>query len=162
MISKVPMPSLRLHRPQHTIPIASLHMPGAILPATSCIGAFGRAAASAWIASSCRRPKPTQKFYIACPPSLGIGRQGFVDMKSAKSSPPWRCSSRPNSSEHKTDSGRADFPRAREVVSRDGFRRNHFSSFRSHFGGLRRRPETNTGEIDNDQPGESRALPKQV
>src|SRR6266478_4832824 len=45
-------------RHQHTIPIALAALPGAILPATSCLGAFRMPAdRSAWIASSCRRPK---------------------------------------------------------------------------------------------------------
>jgi two-component system nitrate/nitrite response regulator NarL len=49
--------------------------------------------------------------------------------------------------------------RAREEVSWDGFRRNHFLLSRSHFGGLRRRPETNTGQDRADeQQGRNLAL----
>jgi len=45
-------------RQQHTIPIALAALPGAILPATSCLGAFRTpAAAVRGLASSCRHPK---------------------------------------------------------------------------------------------------------
>ena len=57
--------SRRVHhrdRHQHTIPIALAAPPGAILPATSCLGAFWTPASSVCRASRrCRRPKTRTK-----------------------------------------------------------------------------------------------------
>jgi hypothetical protein len=57
-------------RHQHTIPIALAALPGAILPATSCLGAFWTPASSVCRASRrCRRPKTRTEVDMVGPPN---------------------------------------------------------------------------------------------